>query len=171
MLVEMYDAAKNVRKKKIMKMKAFSPLPWLHINVDLWTSRTSGVKYIGVRGFWMTEDFNLETALFAVKEFKPGREVSDERASTTYQVLEENGLEPDDVIGAVCDGGSDIKCAFNNVDNIFFEWCLAHQLNRAIIDGFGLSAAPASSKNPQARAVIFNMKKDVEHINKSEPAK
>lgn len=127
----------------------------------------------------MTEDFNLETALLAVKEFKPGRDVSDERAATvsrlwTYEVLEENGFEAR-------------RCHWRrvrrwlrhqvrlqqpfNVDNILFEWCLAHQLNRAIIDGFGLSAAPASSKNPQARAVIFNMKKDVERINKSEPAK
>lgn len=47
MIVEMYDAARNVRKSKMLKMKEFSPLPWLHINVDLWTSKTSAVKYIG----------------------------------------------------------------------------------------------------------------------------
>ena len=47
MVVEMYDATKEVRKSKMAKMKEFSPLPWLHINVDLWTSRTSGEKYIG----------------------------------------------------------------------------------------------------------------------------
>ena len=124
----------------------------------------------------MTEDFSLETALLAVKGFKPGKDVSDERAAAVvrlwaYEVLDENGLGPGDVMGAVCDGGSDIKSAFNNVDGLAFEWCLAHQLNRAIIDSFGLSAAPASSKNPEARAIIFNMKKDVEHINMSEPAK
>lgn len=134
------------------------------------------MTHAGIRGFWLSEDFRLETSLLAIKEFKPGKEVSDERASTairlwTSEVLEENGVGTTDVIGAVCDAGSDIKCAFNSIDGLFFEWCLAHQLNRAIIDGFGLSAAPASSKNPQARSVIFNMKKDVENINKSEPAK
>lgn len=130
----------------------------------------------GVRGFWLTENFDLETHLLAIKEFKPGEGVSDERASTvvrlwTWQVLEENGLEPSDVIAVVCDGDSDVKCAFNNVDGVFFEWCICHQLNRAIIEGFGLSAAPAQSKNTEARAVIYNMKKDVDHINQSEPAK
>lgn len=125
----------------------------------------------------MTEDFRIESHLLAVKEFKPGKNVSAERASAvtrlwTWQVLDENGVEPGDVMGVVCDGGaSDIYCAFNNVDGVMFEWCIAHQLNHAIIDGFGLSAAPWKSNNPEARAVIFNVKKDVECMKKSEPAK
>lgn len=124
----------------------------------------------------MSEDFTLESCLFAVKEYKPGKEVSDERASAkcrlwTTQVLEENGVEMKDVLGAVCDGGSDIKCAFSNIPGVKYEWCLPHQLNCALQEGFGLSPAPASSKNPEARSIIFNMKKDVENINKSEPAK
>lgn len=47
MIVEMYDAARHERKMKMMRMKRHSPIPWLHINVDLWTSKTSGIKYIG----------------------------------------------------------------------------------------------------------------------------
>lgn len=124
----------------------------------------------------MNEDFQLQTKLLAVKDFEPGKDVSDEKVSAacrlwTRQVLEENGLEPSDVMGAVCNGGSDVKTAFDNVDGLRFEWCIAHQLNRALIDGFGLSATPASSKNTDARQVIFNMRKDIEHINKSEPSK
>lgn len=64
----------------------------------------------------MTEDFHLDTHLMAMKEYKPGKEVSHERASAivrkwTWRVLEEYGLEPKDVFGAVCDGGSDVRCA------------------------------------------------------------
>ncbi|CAM9758774.1 unnamed protein product [Pylaiella littoralis] len=177
MVVEMYDAVKNVQRRRLKAQKETSPLPWLHVSLDLWTARASGAKYIGVRGNWMTEDFRIESHLLAVKEFKPGKNVSAERASAvtrlwTWQVLNENGAEPGDVMGVVCDGGaSDIYCAFNNVDGVMFEWCIAHQLNHAIIDGFGLSAAPWKSNNPEARAVIFNVKKDVECMKKSEPAK
>ena len=47
LIVEMYDATKKVFTGKLAKVKEESHLPWLTINTDLWTSPTSGMKYIG----------------------------------------------------------------------------------------------------------------------------
>lgn len=125
----------------------------------------------GLRGFYMSMDCDTRTNLLAVKQYCPGEEVSDERAGQCVrlwadQVLEEYGLDWNNVLGVVTDSGSDVKFAFGNVPVLYRECCIPHLLNRAIIDGFGLSLTPASSKNPPARAVIHDMKKDIENVSK-----
>lgn len=120
----------------------------------------------------MKEDGAIMTQLLAVKKYIRGNEVSDERAGECVrlwsgQVLEEWGFDWKDVLGAVTDSGSDVKFAFGHTPGIFREWCIPHLLNRAIIEGFGLSLSPATSKNPQSRALCGDMKKDIEHMHKS----
>lgn len=120
----------------------------------------------------MKEDGAIMTQLLAVKQFSPGKEVSDERAGECVrlwsdQVLEEWGFGWKHVLGVVTDSDSDVKFAFGNTPGLLREWCIPHLLNRAIIDGFGLSLSPAKSTNPQCRELCGDMKKDIEHLRKS----
>lgn len=124
----------------------------------------------------MKDGFVLMTQLLAVKEYSPGKEVSDERAGECVrlwagQVLEEWGFGWEYVLGAVTDSGSDVKFAFVNTPGLHREWCIPHLLNRAIIEAFGLSLTPATSKNPDSRQLMSDMRKDVEHMSKSDKDK
>ena len=76
--------------------------------------------YAGVRGSFMTHEFETVSSLLAVKEYAPGKEVSDERKGDTVrlwtqQVLEEYDLEWSDVLAAVTNSGSDVEFAFYNM--------------------------------------------------------
>lgn len=118
----------------------------------------------------------MKTHLLAVKVFRPGKDTSDQRSGEVIrtwagQALHEFGLEWSDVLGAVTDSGSDVRFAFNEMDGVFSEWCIPHLLYRAISETFEVSGTPSSSKTPAARDVINNLKKDMEHINKSDPSK
>lgn len=61
MVVEMYDAVKNVQRRRLKAQKETSPLPWLHVSLDLWTARASGAKYIGERTCFRFARVELET--------------------------------------------------------------------------------------------------------------
>lgn len=52
-----------------------------------------------------------------------------------------------------------------------FECCIPHLLNGAILNAFGLSITPGSSKHPAALAVITSMKENMEYIRKSDGPK
>lgn len=43
-----------------------APLPIVHYGVDLWTCKTSGLKYLDVHAFFVDSDFNMRHALLAV---------------------------------------------------------------------------------------------------------
>lgn len=85
-------------------------------------------------------------------------------------MLKEFGLDWSMVASVVTDSGSDITFAFSNIPGVLREWCIAHLLNRAIIDAFGLSLSPEKSKNPQARRIVVRVKRVVKHTRKSDAA-
>ncbi|CAN0199043.1 unnamed protein product, partial [Ectocarpus sp. 13 AM-2016] len=85
--------------------------PVLHANFDLWTSKTSREKYIGLRIFWATPKFALESALIAVKLFRPSAELSQSTQLSevlllwVQEVLAEFGLSTTDLFSTVTDSG------------------------------------------------------------------
>lgn len=52
-----------------------------------------------------------------------------------------------------------------------WEWCIAHLLNRVIIDAFGICLERGLSKNTVARDVLDMVKRVIESINKSSDRK
>lgn len=120
----------------------------------------------------MKEDGSIMTQLLAAKPYRPGKEVTDDGAGECIrlwagQALEEWGFGWEHVLGAVMDSGFELEFAFGNAPGIFREWCIPHLLNRAIIDGFGLSLSPATSNNPECRGLCGDMRRDIEHVHES----
>lgn len=70
------------------------------------------------------------------------------------------------MLGAVTDCASDAKRAFARIHGVRFVWCVPNLLNRAVVNAFGLSIAPGSSKYFAARVVLTAMKKDVKHARR-----
>jgi hypothetical protein len=52
LIVELYVATKHEFAKDLVDVAKSSVIPTLSLNVDIWTSKTSGEKFLGVRVWW-----------------------------------------------------------------------------------------------------------------------
>jgi hypothetical protein len=100
-------AASNV-KKAIKSAIDVALLPPFHINADLWTSKVTGEKFLGVRVFWKVGKV-LKSALLAVTAYNPPK-IEDKGASEwlleyILAVLRWYGVRAADVSGAKSIGG------------------------------------------------------------------
>lgn len=121
----------------------------------------------------MDENMTLRSYLLAVKLFRPasslGKITGEVVMKWVNQVLAQHGLKPGDFAGAVSDVGSDVS---TGVGCVFFrEWCFAHMLNRATIDGTGMANELRLSKNRHCRTLLEDAKKVIQHFNRSQRAK
>ncbi|CAN0350280.1 unnamed protein product [Ascophyllum nodosum] len=139
-LVEVYKATVSSFSHRLQSAVAGAGGPALHANFDLWTSQTSNEKYIGLRLFWCTTKFVLDSALIAVKLFQPAAELSESTQLSDVlliwveEVLKEFGLSTSNLFGTVTDAGSDVKRLCLEVLSSEWEWCFPHMLNCALVE-------------------------------------
>lgn len=177
-VIELYLSIKKSMVTTIDHMKSLHPnIPFFHLNVDLWTCVATKDKYLGVRVYFVDENFVYRSLLLACKVFKPAsvirsqERLSDILKSWVFDVLEEFHLSQKDLMSSTTDAGSDIRRLCDVLLPSAWEWCIPHLLNCALAEAFGTALDAASSKNHQARAAIIAAKKVVEHVNKSHPTK
>ncbi|CAM9375153.1 unnamed protein product [Discosporangium mesarthrocarpum] len=168
-VVEIYHATKTTFARELANEVASSPIRILHLSIDLWTVEASAHrdKYMGLRVFLLTQEFQVKTYLLAVKQYKPAADCTTVRAGKLVQlwaghVLKEFGLDWRMVAGAVTDSNSGAKFAFSDIPGVMQEWCILHLLNRAIVDTFSLSPSPSKSNNLSARKVVAEVQRIVE---------
>lgn len=88
----------------------------------------------------MTKKFVLDSALLAVKLFRPAASLShSERLSDVLliwveEVLAEYGVATSDLFCTVTDAGSDVKRLCLKVMSSKWEWCFPHMLNCALVE-------------------------------------
>ncbi|CAN0044929.1 unnamed protein product, partial [Ectocarpus sp. 12 AP-2014] len=168
-IVEMYAATTEKFNRQILKDVRRALVPILYMNCDLWTSKGSQDKYIGVRIFYMTENMILRSYLLTVKLFQPCSALGPTTGTVVMkwvvQVLAQHGLRPSDFAGVVSDAGSDVSSGVGR--SFSREWCLPHMLNRATIDGTGMANTTRLSKNLDCRALLEDAKKAIQHFNRS----
>lgn len=113
---EIFLVAASTVRQGIKSAIDMSLLPPFHLNADLWTSKVTGEKFLGVRVFWKIGKV-LKTALLAVTAYNPpkveGKEASEWLLEYIVQVLQWYGIRAVDVSGATSDAGPDCKKAFN----------------------------------------------------------
>lgn len=175
-IVELYLATRAFTVSSLAKVKQSSFLPMFHLNIDLWKSKSTAEKFLGIRLFFVDENFNYCSKLLAVKAFNPHSQIRDEFELSSILllwltgVLGEFGLSTSDLMSSTTDAGSDIKRLGSVLLESSWDWCLPHMLNCTLVEAFGSSLDPSTSKNPETRAVLVRAKKVVEFVNKSEPA-
>lgn len=112
---------------------------------------------------------DVRTHLLAVKPFRPNPSLGSvtDKVVTVWlrQVMGQHGVADSDVGAAVTDAGADARRGV--ILAYDWEWCIAHLLNRATIDGTGMSTAKALSKNVLCRALMEDIKRMAEHFNES----
>ena len=176
-ILELYLSTKSFTIALLADTKeCVGGLPAFHLNVDLWTCKVSGGKFLGIRCYFIDRNFNYNGRLLAVKPFNPSTavrtsaRVSDILFIWVKDVLFEFNLYPSDFMSATTDSGGDIARLGNVVMGCKWDWCLSHLLNCALVESFGTSVDPALSKNREVRDVFARAKRSIEYVNKSHPA-
>lgn len=88
----------------------------------------------------------------------------------TRQVLGDHGIEEKHIAGAVTDAGADVS---TGVGKAFpREWCFPHMINRALIEGTGMSTSASGSLiNPECKSLLDGAKAVIEFMNRSSSSK
>ena len=114
-----------------------------HLNADLWTSKVSHQKFLGVRIFWKV-GAEMKSALLAVTLYAPpkveNKKASDWLLEYVLAVLEWYGIETGHVKGVTSDSGSDCKRAFNVLaakHDWMWLWCFPHAMHCALVECLG----------------------------------
>ena len=155
---EMFLAGAALIKDKLAKRTAAALLPGLRLNADLWTSKITKLKYLGVRVFWMSMGV-MHTSMLACSVYAPPavdpddatKQASDWLLEYIVAVLAWYGIAPEDVAGATSDAGSDCKRAFDKVARQFYDWdwswCWPHATHTALVAAFGTQKDPKCCTN------------------------
>jgi hypothetical protein len=93
-------------------------IPLVHLNADLWTSKVSHQKFLGVHIFWKTGP-DLKTTLIVVTLYAPPKVEDKQESEWLFEyvlvVLKWYAVEPRHVKGSTSDAGSDFKKSFNKL--------------------------------------------------------
>ncbi|CAM9480620.1 unnamed protein product, partial [Ectocarpus sp. 6 AP-2014] len=113
MVVECYAATAAQFKEEMATEVA--GVPCLHLSLELWVDKSSSLKYMGVRLFYVNSVWQLKSYLLAVRQFNPTPEtLKNERLSEllekyVFAVLEEFGIDASLLFSATRDAGGDVK--------------------------------------------------------------
>lgn len=98
------------------------------------------VRCTGLRLFWCTSRFVLDSALVAVKLFQPssdlkqGKQLSDALLIWAEEVLREFRLDTRDLFCTITDAGSDVNRLCLKTPTSEWEWCFPHMLNCVLVE-------------------------------------
>ena len=96
-------------------MKVVLSGQFLHLMVDLWTHTLSARKFIGIRITFIDSNWKFSSYFLALREFRISYEQSIKKEWTKVlgakivDIIEEFGIDLDDLISVTSDAGSDIK--------------------------------------------------------------
>ena len=178
--VEQYVHMKALVCDQLHKARSqFFGLAFLCLNLDLYQSKLSGDKYVGLRVSWSWASMLFSRNL-SMRCYNP---TFAERTDTTQTatellynwsmgVLAEFGInEKTDILTGSGDGGSDVKRLMEKEMIAKREWCVSHLLNLGMVDAFGTNIHNTQCKNREARVLFKLIRKMVETVNKSNALK
>lgn len=115
-------------------------------------------RCVGLRLFWCTSWFVLDSALVAVKLFQPsadltqGTQLSAVLLVWVEEVLKEFGLDTKDLFCTVTDADSDVNRLCLKALTSEWEWCFPHMLNCVLVE---VRAIRNTRKTPQKLLGLF----------------
>ncbi len=177
-VVEYYSAWKNhvisrLRRDIGPRMTCWRGGGYLTCNFDLWTSRTSNQKCIGLRIWWMSKLWNIETALLAMRPFNPKAELQmnellAELFQWAYVVLQDFDMKWKDVIfSVILDNGNIVKpeggALLMDGGVLKKEWSVPHMLTVVIAEVLGVSEDRRMDRNLELGAVFTKVQDAIEN--------
>lgn len=178
-LLDIYMYVMNECRQKLQSMKKKYKVPFLHLSADIYTSTILQVKFLGLRAAYIDLDnlsfksFNLGVKVFEPSTMERSKKshLSDVMFEWVKEIFSSFNISEDDIMSTTSDSGSDIKRLMSKCLGKPSEWCLAHLLNCALVDAFGVSQSIKNCKNLEARAISTSLRRVIEHVNKSPKAR
>lgn len=164
--------------KSMLKANQYQlKVPFLHLSVDVYTSKLLNTKFLGISGsFTDVETRSVKRVNLGIRSFKPSSElreknrISDIMHKWLLNSLTGLDLSEESILTTTSDGGSDVKRLLSKCVDRPREWCIAHIINLCLVDAFGVSLHANKCKNPEAREVSAALRRVLEHVNKSDYA-
>ncbi len=175
LVVEYHSAWKNHVINRLTQGFSSQMTRWgryLTCNFDIWTSYNSNQKSIGVRVWWISKLWNVETALLAMRPFNPKSEVKtnellDELFQWANMVLQDFGLNwKDAIFSVILDGVYIVKRERDLLMDggvLKREWSVPHMLTDVIAEVFGLAKDVKMDRNIELEEIISKVKKAMEN--------
>ena len=91
-------------------------------------------------------------------------------------VLEEYELNTEDIRASTTDGGSDVRRCCTQLIGEHWVWCIAHLMNRALVDALGMNVTSKSNeddeegsrcKNKSMRSLLKKFKKVLSFLHQA----
>lgn len=171
--VEIYVSIKERIVDAIARARRSYSIPFISVNVDLFTSKTQNKKYVAVRLSYIDGGHQYSWNI-AVREFNPS--TSERKAARASELVVawvrdiciEFGVEMQrDILTSSSDSGSDIKRALEAVFPTMREWCISHLIHLALVDAFGTNIDRSKCKNVPAQEIFDCVRSTTEKVNKS----
>ena len=141
---EIYSQVLSVVKTMIKQSIEAHGKRIFSLNVDGWKVKDTPRKFVGVRLYFLDAEYIMNTMLLAVREFDPSSALRSGKGGlrTAMRVwlrgiLAYYGLDFANIFGATTDGAGDVRILSQQDVLAFWEWCIPHMINRALIHAFG----------------------------------
>ncbi len=177
-VIEYHSAWKNHVMNRLMRDFSSQMTRWrgggyLTCNFDIWTSCNSNQKCIGLRIWWISKLWNIETALLAMRPFNPKAELKmnellDELFQWANIVLQDFGLKwKDAIFSVILDGVSIVKrergLLMDGGSVLKKEWSVPHMLTVVIAEVLGVAEGMKMDRNLELEAIVTKVKKVMEN--------
>ncbi|PXF44124.1 hypothetical protein BWQ96_06097 [Gracilariopsis chorda] len=172
-VLDMYLATASLYKKQFLCVFQKTFLPEFHLNIDPWTLSLSRAKVFGVRIVVTDEQWCLQSKSLTVRHFDTCTTLLESgRLSGVLHLcynkeLMDFEVEPNNVMSSVSDSGSTVKRLGSKLLPGYWNWCMSHLLNCALVEAFGTSIPSWNVQSQSTRNFLKDLKKIVEHIIKS----
>ncbi|GMF31022.1 unnamed protein product [Phytophthora fragariaefolia] len=152
-VIELYVPA----KRELTRFITDNRLPGVKSLVmvaDFWTAKNPGTKFLGLRVYLITAEWELVSVLLGTRHFQPMYGERDGGIRGPFkrwilQILSDFGLTVADFFGSTTDGGPDVQHMMKSNLMLSWEWCMPHLTNAATKAAFGMTSNVARSKNPE----------------------
>ncbi|EGZ10456.1 hypothetical protein PHYSODRAFT_337267 [Phytophthora sojae] len=153
--VEELYASGVVEMTHVIRVNRIPGVKFFTMVTDFWTCKTLGMKFVGLRLYYIDNDWKFGSILLGTRHFKPLYGERDQGIREPYarwlkQILGDFGLTTADFFGATTDGGPDVKWMMESGLRLQWEWCWPHLTNAATKEAFGMTG----DRNPGMRSLL-----------------
>ena len=168
-IVELYASTK-AEVVRVLKRNKVPNTPSLAMVTDFWTCKTQNTKFLGLRVYYVNNDFEFKSVLLGVRQPQlPGATARHPCGVPAMAPQDHRRLRVDarGLCRATSDSGSDVKRMLKSEFALRWEWCMPHLTNCATKMACGLVKSKATSKNPEMTTLLSKIVKtvyEVKHI-------
>ncbi|KAG1710160.1 hypothetical protein DVH05_017166 [Phytophthora capsici] len=141
----------------------------LTIVTDMWSSKSQAEKYLGLRLYFIDNQWRFRSFLLGTRHFRPSYGERDGGIRAPFkrwieQILTDFGLSLTNIFGATSDAGADVKWMLTEGLKLRWEWCIPHMTNAVTKAARGIVNDKTKSKNKPMTELISRIGRTVYQV-------